>query len=135
MEERSEPIPISSPFGMRTHPTTGDRRMHDGIDLMLPVGAPIYAVASGRVRTVRVDHPVSGNAITLDLPEGWTAFYAHLSAVDVMEGEIVRRGQYMGDVGATGRVTGPHLHFSLYDPQGEPVDPIRMFEPGQFYPV
>ena len=132
---RPAPIPVSSPFGMRTHPTTGVEKMHDGIDLMLPIGAPVFAVSQGVVRTVREDHEVSGNAITLDLPGGWTAFYAHLSAVYVEEGEAVHRGQYIGDVGDTGRVTGPHLHLSIYDPAGDPVDPVTVFPPGQFYPA
>ncbi len=126
------PLPVSSLYGMRTHPVTGVRKLHDGIDLMLPTGTPIHAALTGRISRVRSDHPVAGNTITLVSPAGWSIYYAHLSEVDVEPGEQVRRGQLLGLTGATGRVTGPHLHLAVYSPGGGPVDPVSVFPPGTF---
>ncbi|HYF06337.1 MAG TPA: M23 family metallopeptidase, partial [Acetobacteraceae bacterium] len=77
-----------------------------------PVGTPILAVAAGKV-TLADEFFFFGKLIVLDHGHGVNSLYAHLSAMDVAEGAEVAQGQRIGALGATGRVTGPHLHFSL----------------------
>ncbi|WP_231636965.1 MULTISPECIES: peptidoglycan DD-metalloendopeptidase family protein [Planktothricoides] len=107
------PAPITSLFGWRTHPITGDRRFHNGIDFGAPMGTPVLAAYAGQVAiadwlggyglTVVLDH-AQGSAETL---------YGHLSELFVKEGEEVKQGDVIGLVGSTGNSTGPHLHFEL----------------------
>lgn len=114
--------PVESGFGMRWHPILGGYRMHTGIDIGAPYGAPIIASADGIVlftgwyggygNTVIVDH---GNSIT--------TLYAHCSAILVSQGQNVARGQAIARVGATGYATGPHLHFEIRV-NGVPVNPM-----------
>lgn len=122
---------ISSAYGPRIHPTLGTSKHHNGLDIAVPVGTPILAMQSGVVQ--RIDRAgtgkgvVNGNAILLRHsggPSGLTmTAYLHLDRVDVRVGERVREGQQIGLSGATGRVTGPHLHFMTYR-DGQPVDPM-----------
>jgi len=107
---------ISSPFGWRTHPLSGGRKMHNGIDFPVPVGTPLVAVAKGSVlRCYHGDtqHGDYGNAVILLLQDGAAALYAHLSRVDLVEGSAIAAGDAVGLSGDTGRVTGPHLHFEI----------------------
>ncbi|TNE84380.1 MAG: M23 family metallopeptidase [Deltaproteobacteria bacterium] len=114
---------LTSTFGYRRDPL--DRRQwafHAGIDISNKRGAPIYAAASGRVVESRT---VSGygKKILLDHGFGITTTYAHCSLLHVEEGDIVERGQLIGRVGSTGRVSGPHLHFEVRL-DGQAVDPL-----------
>lgn len=107
------PAPISSLFGWRLHPLTGDLRFHSGTDLAAPIGTPVLAAYAGQVAladflggyglTVAIDH-TKGTQQTL---------YAHLSEIFVQSGDTVKQGEVIGRVGSTGNSTGPHLHFEL----------------------
>jgi len=87
---------------------------HSGIDIALPVGAPVRAPADGVV-ILAADHPftLEGNMLMIDHGHGLNTALLHLSRIDVRVGDHVRQGQEIGAVGATGRATGPHLHWSL----------------------
>ena len=103
---------ISGIFGSQRVLNGQPRQPHYGLDVAGPVGTPIVAAASGRV-TLAADFHFFGKLLVLDHGHGVNTLYAHLSAIDVREGEEVRQGQRIAAMGATGRVTGPHLHFSL----------------------
>jgi murein DD-endopeptidase MepM/ murein hydrolase activator NlpD len=114
--------------GKRTN-TYGQRRIfngqsrnpHNGMDVPAPEGTPVVASADGTVLDIG-DYFFSGNTIIVDHGQGFRTLYAHLSAVEVKVGDHVSAGTRIGRVGATGRVTGAHLHFSVYL-NGTPVDP------------
>lgn len=120
----------SSGFGYRDHPVLGRRLLHKGIDFRADTGTPVYAAAPGMVvRAAPWD--TYGNIIILDHGMGVTTRYAHLSKIRVREGDFVAAGARIGDVGATGRVTGAHLHFEVRF-HGEAIDPRQAFvEPQQ----
>jgi septal ring factor EnvC (AmiA/AmiB activator) len=103
---------ISGVFGSQRVLNGQPRQPHYGLDVAGPVGTPILAAAPGRV-TLAADFHFFGKLIVLDHGHGVNTLYAHLSAIEVREGEEVRQGSRIGAMGATGRVTGPHLHFSL----------------------
>lgn len=111
-----------SPFGMRRHPIYRRWIMHKGIDIAAKTGTPIVAPASGKVVFAG---RYSGYGLTLELEHrpGLRTRYAHCSKIDVTVGEMVRRGQQVAKVGATGRVTGPHLHYEVHV-NGAVVNPL-----------
>lgn len=104
--------PVTSPFGYRTHPISGVRRHHAGVDIGAPAAAPIRAARGGEVVTAGWLGGY-GNAVIIDHGGGTSTLYAHQSSLTVATGDPVRRGQVVGAVGATGFVTGPHLHFEV----------------------
>lgn len=103
---------FGSPFGHRSDPIAGLRAMHEGIDFNAPVGTPVRAAADGVVFSANY-HPEFGNLIEVDHGQGLLSRYAHLAAMSVQAGSLIRRGQLLGAVGMTGRTTGPHLHFEV----------------------
>lgn len=115
---------INSPFGWRRHPITGRRTFHTGIDIRAGIGVPIRASKGGRVaysgwmsgygRVVVVNH---GN--------GYSTLYAHCSKLLVRRGAKISAGQVIAKVGASGRVTGPHLHFEVRK-NNKPINPLRV---------
>ncbi len=119
----ARPVPgnVSSLFGMKRVFNGQPRSVHRGLDLRGVQGSPIQACADGQV--VLVDNLYfSGNVVYINHGEGVFSSYLHMSEAKVRPGERVRKGQIIGLVGATGRVTGPHLHLSLIV-QGQSVDP------------
>lgn len=114
---------ISSGYGWRRDPFTGDRKWHDGIDIALPAGSPIRAAGDGRV-VFSGKMRGYGNVMILRHPDGVETVYAHNDRNERREGEIVRKGEVIGRVGCTGRSTGPHLHFEVRK-SGIAVNPSR----------
>lgn len=113
-------------FGRRRVFNGKPRSPHSGADLAAPVGTPVPAAARGRVALAR-DLYYSGNLVVLDHGGGVYTLYAHLSRMDVSEGAMVAAGDIIGQVGATGRVTGPHLHWGARIGEAR-VDPGRLLE-------
>ena len=103
--------PVSSPFGLRRFYNDQPRRPHGGIDIAAPEGTEIRAPADGLVIETG-DYFFNGNSVFVEHGLGLQTFYAHMSRIDVEPGQRVARGEVLGAVGATGRVTGPHLHWS-----------------------
>ncbi|MBD1843569.1 peptidoglycan DD-metalloendopeptidase family protein [Cyanobacteria bacterium FACHB-63] len=109
----SIPSAITSVFGWRVHPITGDQRLHTGTDLGAPMGTPVLAALTGRV--IMADFFGGyGLAIALEHTNGsQQTLYAHLSEIFVKPGDVVKQGTVIGRVGSTGNSTGPHLHFEF----------------------
>ncbi|MCA6596758.1 MAG: M23 family metallopeptidase [Pseudanabaena sp. M046S1SP1A06QC] len=115
---------ISSGFGWRVHPVTGERRMHKGVDFAAPTGTPIFAAADGVVTDAGWTNGGYGNIVELRHSDGSVTLYAHTSRVYVSKGQVVNRGQAIAEVGTTGRSTGPHLHFEVQPDGKNAVDPM-----------
>lgn len=114
--------PTSGVFGSRRTYNGQERSWHRGHDLAAPTGTPVYAPAAGVVRMARPTF-MSGNLLMLDHGGGLTTVYAHLSEMEVENGQTVTAGERIGRVGTTGRSSGPHLHWGMYW-QNTPLDPI-----------
>ena len=105
---------ITSGFGWRPDPFGSSRReFHNGIDIAARMGTPIRASMAGRVSVAGWDN-VMGNFVIITHARGYRTLYAHMSRIRVRQGAYVGAGQHIGDVGSTGRSTGPHLHFSVF---------------------
>jgi murein DD-endopeptidase MepM/ murein hydrolase activator NlpD len=115
---------LTSSFGMRFHPILGFSRMHQGIDLGAPMGAPIVAATDGTV-VFAGWHGGHGNYVRLNHVGGVETGYAHMSRIIAHPGEHVRQGQLIGYVGSTGLSTGPHLHYEVFR-NGMAIDPSSM---------
>jgi len=112
---------FSSLFGSRVHPISGRRKNHDGIDMAVPAGTPIYATADGRVEMAQW-YGGYGNFVEIDHGGQMETRYGHMQNYNVREGQTVKKGDLIGWVGSTGRSTGPHLHYEVRI-AGEAVDP------------
>jgi murein DD-endopeptidase MepM/ murein hydrolase activator NlpD len=108
-------------FGERTDPFSGEGAMHTGVDISAPSGTPVCATADGIV-TLAAWSNGYGQLVVVDHGGGFETYYAHLSRFAVVEGQEVRRGEQVGAVGSTGRVTAPHLHYEVRI-GGAPVNP------------
>lgn len=122
--------PLSSPFGLKRFFNDQPRAPHSGLDFAVPTGTPVQAPAAGRVILVG-DYFFNGKTVFVDHGQGMISMFCHLSTIDVKPGERLVRGQVLGKVGATGRVTGAHLHWnvSLNDARVDPAIFIGMFTP------
>jgi murein DD-endopeptidase MepM/ murein hydrolase activator NlpD len=109
---RPVPQPANSAFGTRSVFNGEPRSPHAGTDFLSPAGTRIKAPNAGRVMIAR-ELFFSGNTVVIDHGLGLFSLLAHLSRIDVHEGDLVERGALVGLVGATGRVTGPHLHWAV----------------------
>lgn len=118
--------PSGSPFGLRRFFNGEPRSPHAGIDIRAPTGTPVWASNRGRVVLVR-DLFFTGKTIAIDHGLGVFTLYVHLSKTGVREGETVAKGKEIGRVGATGRVTGPHLHFATRIGDAR-IDPDALLE-------
>ncbi len=115
---------ISSGFGWRVHPITGERKLHKGVDFAAPTGTPIFAAAEGEVTYAGWTDDGYGNVVELRHDNGELTLYAHTNRVYVSKGQIVSKGQAIAEVGTTGRSTGPHLHFEIQPDGRTAVDPM-----------
>jgi murein DD-endopeptidase MepM/ murein hydrolase activator NlpD len=103
---------LTSGFGPRINPVTGNLRVHQGLDLAAPLGADVYAARDGVVTEIGED-PVYGKYVIIEHSENWTSLYGHLSSVNTDLRKNVKSGNLIGKVGSTGQSTGPHLHFEI----------------------
>lgn len=114
---------LSSRFGYRLDPFTGERSLHAGIDLSAPPGTPVHATAAGVVVRTLQGGPL-GRSVTIAHGFGFSTLYGHLARIQVSLGQRVSRGQIVGLVGNSGRATGYHLHYEVHR-HGRPVDPLQ----------
>ena len=117
---------FTSGFGMRIHPVTGKRQMHNGIDLAAPPGTPILATGDGVV-TFAGRKGNYGLLVKVRHLGGISSLYAHLEKIYVKKGQSVSRNQQIGAMGSSGLSTGPHLHYEI-DVGGEMVNPLKFIE-------
>lgn len=116
---------ISSPFGTRVDPITGEIRTHEGVDIAGDIGMQVVASRSGTVTHAGWARGF-GKLVIIDHGEGLQTYYGHLSDFSVRYGQKVDKGQEVGKMGSTGRSTGPHLHFQV-NVNGTPVNPLTFY--------
>ena len=117
---------VTSPFGERKNPLSGKLGYHRGVDFKAATGATVVAAGDGTVEAATTqyqDHDSWGTVVIIDHGDGIKTFYSHLDSLSVTAGQRVNSGDTIGGVGSTGRVTGPHLHFEVWQ-GGMPVDPF-----------
>lgn len=120
------PMPFwntTSVFGMRKSPTSGSWEFHDGLDMANATGTPIYASAPGTVVRLSYSNTGYGHHIVISHNYGYYTLYAHCSRIFVRLGQVIEKGRIIGEVGATGNVTGPHLHYEIWEGEGNKSDP------------
>ena len=123
---------ISSRFGERVHPITGELKNHNGMDIASNMGTTVYAADGGKV-VLAEWYGGYGNCIMIDHGNGYKTLYGHLSVIGVSEGQSVSQGAVIGAVGSTGNSTGPHLHFEVYA-NGSRIDPEQFYSGLVFSP-
>lgn len=120
--------PITGVFGSQRILNGEPRSPHKGVDVAAPEGTPVRAMASGTVSLAETDMYFTGGTVMIDHGHGVHSIYSHLARVDVQTGDRLEQGEVLGTIGATGRVTGPHLHWGVYWFQ-EAVDPALLVGP------
>ncbi len=118
---------LSSPFGYRSDPMSGETRYHDGQDFAMKPGTPVYTTGDGVVEYVKFSFTGYGNEILIDHGFGYKTRYAHMSMVSVAEGMKLKRGDCIGESGNSGKSTGPHLHYEVIY-RGERVNPMNYLD-------
>ncbi len=114
---------ISSGYGYRIHPVKKVKMMHSGVDLVAKTGTPVLSACDGVVRLTEFSPETYGNYIIIDHANGFSTLYAQLSKVNVKAGEEIKQGEIIGEAGASGLSTGPHLHFEMKK-DGKNVNPV-----------
>ena len=104
---------ISSNFGMRESPFSGDQKFHKGVDIAAPLGTEVFASKGGIVAVAEYNHFVYGNYVIIQHDNNTQSLYAHLNEINVATDDICLKRQIIGTVGTTGMSTGPHLHFEI----------------------
>ncbi len=124
---------VSSGYGMRFHPVTGQHKAHLGVDYAAPTGTPVRTIGDGIVTFAGVQRGY-GNVIEIAHKDRKSTLYAHLSRIDVRKGQRVSQGELIGAVGSTGLSTGPHLHFEFRD-NGVHQDPLQVARQSENIPI
>ncbi len=114
---------ISSAYGWRSHPVSGDASFHSGLDIAAPEGAPIFAASKGVVIFAGVNGGY-GNMVDIQHDNGYVTRYGHMSKICVYVGQRVDSGSLIGRVGSTGISTGPHVHFEVKDSKNNTMNPL-----------
>ena len=120
-------VHLSSGFGYRTDPVFGGGEAHGGQDMATAIGTPVYATGDGVVTLAEYATNGYGKQIVVDHGYGYQTRYAHLSVISVTEGMSVKRGEQIGNVGSTGKSTGPHLHYEVVY-RGNRVNPMNYMD-------
>jgi murein DD-endopeptidase MepM/ murein hydrolase activator NlpD len=115
---------LTDGFGGRRDPFTGEAARHEGLDIAADKGTPVHAAAEGVVQSAGWSGDF-GNLVVVEHRFGLTTRYAHLSRIEVKAGDEVARGQVIGQIGSTGRASGPHLHYEVWA-NGQPIDPLAL---------
>ncbi len=116
---------VTSRFGYRIHPISGNTTFHYGADLAASTGTPVVSVADGKISETGYGS-INGNYVKITHADGYISHYTHLQTINVRKGETVVQGKQIGTVGSTGYSTGPHLHFELRR-NGKILDPFKYF--------
>ncbi len=119
-------IRVASGFGMRMHPVYNVPKMHYGIDFTAKTGTDIYATGDGKVERVRKSYSGYGKHVIINHGFGYKTLYAHMHDFSVKQGQKVKRGDIIGQVGNTGTSTGPHLHYEVIR-NNKKIDPSNFF--------
>ncbi len=114
---------ISSKYGYRIHPVLKTKKFHNGVDLSVPIGTPLYSPQAGVVAVV-ASNSKSGKFVVIEHGHGVRTAYCHLDEIPVKKGQKLKKGALFAKSGNTGRSTGPHLHF-IVRISGDTVDPLR----------
>ena len=116
-------VKVTSTFGMRNDPFSGDKKLHHGMDISAKEGTPVIATAAGEVIEVEYQPNGYGKYVVIKHDDTYQTKYAQMSSQEVSMGDKVKKGQIVGKVGSSGRSTAPHLHYEVRK-DGKPVDPI-----------
>lgn len=117
---------VTSPFGLREHPMSGESEFHGGVDIAAEPGRPVRATGEGIV-SFSGWSGANGNLVVIEHGAGFLTFYAHNKMVAVRTGQVVRRGDIIGYIGSTGNSTGPHVHYEVWL-RGKAVNPDSYLE-------
>jgi len=120
----NQAVQVTSSFGWRSDPMTGEAKFHKGVDLRAAYGQGVAAVGPGRV-VFSGEQRGYGTTVLIEHPDGTRTRYAHLSAALVQAGATVTAGEMIGRAGQSGRATGTHLHFEVTGSDGQPIAPDR----------
>lgn len=120
---------ITSPFGERVHPITGETKRHDGVDLAVDENTPLPSYMDGTVTETGYDEGGYGYYIVIRDKDGNETLYGHLNSIGVSKGQEVKRGEIIGLTGNTGGSTGSHLHLEYRDANGNLHDPTQVLKP------
>ena len=116
---------ITSYFGYRRDPLKGDRHFHNGVDFSARIGEAVMASMDGVV-SLAIYNPGYGYHIKINHSNGYKTLYSHLDSFSVQQGDEVKRGQKIGESGNTGNTSGPHLHFTIFDIDDNPINPLEL---------
>lgn len=116
---------ITSKYGNRKHPVTGEYKLHNGVDIGVPIGTAVKPNMSGTIVNTWFNES-GGNQMKIELKNGYTMGFAHLSKYNLKKGDKFKANETVALTGNTGRSTGPHLHLTIRDQKGELVDPQKI---------
>lgn len=114
---------ISSNYGDRIHPITGERKTHKGVDIAVPTGTKLYSAIQGTVVTAKYSSS-AGNMVVIQNDVGWSVTFMHMDSYIVKNGQRIEKGDFVGYSGNTGNSTGPHLHLQVTSPGGDTINPV-----------